>query len=508
MTWRFRRPPKRACRIGRAIGLGRGRAIGKNKRTTRFFLILIAGWLAAGGAARADEQMVQEFDGHNSLTTSDFQAPNGWEIRWHSEQVLSIGVIRLDNTVVAGATGRDVGSLFVSEGGHYRLRVRGQDPIPWDVKIYALPPAAPPPADGTGEITFYEPTPGPDYKPPPKVPVPVVKPETAPVAAAPPPLPTELSADQRRAIVMVKGDRAQGAGFFLKTGIGTVVITTLGLLSNNPNLQIETATGARVTIAQIQGATDRDLAMISVKDFGYPGLEPGSLAAVQSGDTVLTTGANATAYSPEPVVAVGEKRVEVRRLSTLIGAPVVHAKSGKAIGVVNVEAPPLSIANFNDENFSDREADRADATAAFALRFDNVPGWETYVWDRLQNQTMFLDNFHQHTRELDSYLNGDDEEGSKLWQSDEKIKSANSSFLQDTAGGDPAQRIDALHALLFELGLVADTDMDQIALPANFYSYENKRARVEMAYRQALKAQLDTYRGNVSRFNGVASRNN
>ena len=104
----------------------------------------MAGWLAASALAWADEQMIEEYDGHNSLTTSDFRCPTGWEIRWTSEQVLSIGVIELDHTVIAGTTGHDIGSLFVPQGGHYRLVVQGADPIPWDIKVYALGPVVPP----------------------------------------------------------------------------------------------------------------------------------------------------------------------------------------------------------------------------------------------------------------------------------------------------------------------------------------------------------------------------
>jgi hypothetical protein len=478
----------------------------------RLFVFLVLVWLAAGVAARGGEQLVKQFDGHFSLTTADFQVPDGWEIRWHSDQVLSIGVIRLDNTVVAGATGRNVGSLYVPLGGTYRIRVKGRDPVPWDVKVYVLDPAAPPPTDDE-EITFYELSAGPAYKPLPKAPITVVSPDAATNAApvvvpVPPPLPTQMSLDQCRAIVTVKGDRAQGAGFFMKTKNGTVVITTLELLSNNPNLEIDTATGTKVEYTQIQGATDRDLAMISVKDFGYPALEPGDSAALRSGDVVLTTGTNGTPYPPEPVVSVQQQRIEVNHLRALIGAPVVLARTGKVIGVVSVAPPSLSTANFNEESFADREVERSGAAAAFALRLDNVPGWETYVWSKLQTQTIFLNNFHKHSRTLDSYLNGDDEEGSKLWKGDEKMKSANDSFVQDTAGGDPSQRIGALHALLFELGVVADTDMDQIALPGNFYSYEQKRAKDEMDYRKALKAQIDAYGSDATRFNSVASRNN
>jgi hypothetical protein len=502
MTW-MNQPHAPAAAPGRLIGLGGCRAIGKSGRTMRLMPILAAAWLAAAASARADEQLVEEFDGHNSLTTSDFQVPNGWEIRWHSEQVLSIGVIELDNTVIAGATGHDMGSLFVPQGGHFRIAVLGADPIPWDVKVYALGPVTPPSTNNVGEITYYQPTPGPDYKPPP--PLPVVAPQppapVVPVVVAPPTPPTQLSADQRLAIVTVKGDRAQGLGFFLKTGTGTVVITTLGLLANNPNLEIDTAAGNKVTVTQIQAATDRDIAMISVKDFGYPGLDPADLATVQPGDNALTDGAGGVPLPPGPVTAIAPQRIDFRHFHPAPGAPVVLAATGKVMGVGGSVVPTISTDNFDDENFANRMDEWGRDAHTLVLRIDNVPGWENCDW-------VFLDHFHQGTCALDSYLNGGRERGSPLWKSDAKIKSANESFLQGAAGGDREQRASALQALLFELSVVADTDMDQIAVPVNFYAYEEKRALAEIAYRQALKAQLDKYRDNVVKFNAVVSRNN
>jgi len=261
-----------------------------------------------------------------------------------------------------------------------------------------------------------------------------------------------------------------------------------------------------VTTTQIQGAADRDLAMISVKDFGYAGFEGADLAKVRAGDTVLTTDPSGTPFPPVPVVTVRDEHVEIDDLRAVIGAPVVLARTGKVIGVVSTPPPTVASGNFSSGTFADRDAAASQPQTAFALRFDNVPNWEIYLWDRFQTQTAFLDDFHRRTQALDSYLN--DNEGSKLWKTDDKIKSANASFVQDTVGGDVSQRKEALHALLFELGVVADTDMDQISQPGNFYSYEQKRAHNEMAYRQALKAQLDSYGNDINRFNSVASRNN
>ena len=76
--------------------------------------------------------------------------------------MLSLGVIRRDNTVIAGTTGHGVGSLYLPQGGTFRIRVKGGDPIPWDVAIYVLDPDASP---DDADDHFYAPTPGPAFKP-------------------------------------------------------------------------------------------------------------------------------------------------------------------------------------------------------------------------------------------------------------------------------------------------------------------------------------------------------
>jgi hypothetical protein len=483
-------------------------------RTMRIFLFLIVASLATGGLLRANEQLIKRFDGHNSLTTADFTVPNGWEVRWRSEQVLSVGVIRLDNTVIAGASGRNVGSLYLPEGGTYRIRVKGEDPIPWDVAVLAVGTSGPlATADDAGD--YYSPTTGPAYQPGPPpatppvqvvTPTPVVSPAPP---AEPPPLPTQLTAGQLQAIVTIKGDRAQGAGFFMKTATGTTLVTVLQLISNNPNWQVTTSTGAVVKVTKIQGAMDRDVAMLGVKDFGYKTLDPGNPALLHPGDSVLTASGNGTPMPAGAVLNIGPRRLEIDRLRPVPGSPLVLASSGKVVGLVDVTPQMQATAGFADDDFDERDSSVTGSIAPFGQRVDNVPAWDTCDAAQLQLQALFLDNFHQRSRTLDAYLNGTgDERDAKLWKSDDKVKSANDTFVQDTAGGNPSERTEALHALLFELSVAADTDMDQIQQPANFYGFWRTRARDEIAYRQAIKAQIDAYGSDVTHFYSVASRNN
>ena len=471
--------------------------------------LLLGAWLLLGALAHADDQLVQRFDGHNSLTTADFTVPDGWEIRWHSNQVLSLGVIRRDNTVVAGTTGRNIGSLYMPQGGTFRIRVKGEDPIVWDVAVYALDKTAPP--DDTAS-DYYFPTDGPAFKPIADVPVtnpPPVAPEVVPVLPpAPPPLPTQLSADQLHCMVVIKGDRTQGTGFFIKLGGEKVIMTAQQVIANNPNWKVLSSNGVVVQVTKIDGATDRDVATLSVKDFGFPALEPGDSSAVLVGDTVLTGASDGSIFPAAAVTAVTPQRIDIDQLHALPGCPVVLARTGQVVGVVSSAPQVTNLDHFTEQRFDERDSASARSTAAFALRFDDLPGREPLDVVRLRTQALFLDAFHEQSRMLDAYLNGVGSRDRHLWQDDDKLKSAQEEYKQRAADGDPGERTDALHGLLFELGLETDVDLDQAQQPSNFYSFPGQRAKQEVAYRQALKGQLDYYNSDVSRFSFTAIRNN
>jgi hypothetical protein len=435
---------------------------------------------------------VKRFDGHVTLTTADFTAPDGWELRWRSDQLLTIGVIRRDNTVVAGTSGRSVGSLYVPQGGTYRLRVKVTEEVPWDVAVYALKTAPP-------DATSYLPTVGPAAPPPPPKPSP-------PVAA---PLPQELTAQQKESIVTIKGDRLQGAGFFMKHGADTVLVTTQQLIANNPNWQAIAANGSTVQVTKIMGASDRDVAMLSVKNFGYPALPEGDPMKLQRGDTLLTAGAGGLSLPPIYVDALDQNRILINELRPVEGSPLVLAGSGRVVGLIAIGPQALSVDDFNDETFNERDADALGSISAYGERLDNVQAWEACDASQLQVEAQFLSDFHQRSRDLDAYLNGvGQSESRRLWQADDKIKSANDTFLQDTVGGNPEQRISSLHSLLFELGVVSDVNMDPIQQPSNFYSYQRSLARNEIAYRKALKGEIDQFGGDMSRFDTIVKANN
>jgi hypothetical protein len=349
-------------------------------------------------------------------------------------------------------------------------------------------------------------------------------PSPAPVAPAAP-TPT-LTDDQARAVVLIKGDKAEGTGFMVKTPDGAAVITNIHVIANNPNLKITTNTGALVEVLAQKCASDRDLAMLSIKDNGYSYLEmaPDISKVVQPGDPVITPGnsqgGEVMLNTSGAVLGVGPERVEISNpiYHGNSGGPVFHTKSGKVLGVVT-EAEKVDLSNDLDKaSFASRNSAIASQMRYFALRLDTVSEWIAIDPAVFAVETKFLDQFEDQNRRLDSYLNSSDNSGNpngnpgqpeaKLYLDDEKIMRAEQNYQGTASGGDTAQHLEALHSLLFDLQGIADTNITQIQSMNNFYPFDRDRAREEMAYRKALKGELESFGAHIERLSHMPRTNN
>jgi len=331
--------------------------------------------------------------------------------------------------------------------------------------------------------------------------------------------PVNLTEAQTAAVVLIKGDTAEGTGFLVKTADGPTVITNIHVISDNPHLQITTNTGAQVEILSFKGATDRDLAMIAIKDNGYSYLDlatnvPGT---VQVGDAVVTPGnsegGEVMLNTGGKVLGIGPQRVEIDNpiYHGNSGGPIFHVKSGKVIGVVT-EAIQVDVTDSLDKaSFASRSSAITNSMRYFGMRIDNVPKWEPYDWNRLQTETLFLDQFDKRNRCLDCYLNApnDNKPEDLLYLEDDKIVKANNDFADQTGGdADISQKMDAVREWQSDMNDIADTDMDAIQNPNNFYTFDQQRANDEIAYRKAIKAELATMGNNFNRISGMARSNN
>jgi hypothetical protein len=352
-------------------------------------------------------------------------------------------------------------------------------------------------------------------------------------AQPPAPIPT-MTDDQARAVVLIKGDNAEGTGFMIKTPNGPAVITNIHVIANNPNLKITTNTGALVDVLAEKGASDRDLAMLMIKDAGYSYLDFATdiSQSVQPGDEVITPGnsqgGEVMLNTGGKVLGIGPVRIEFDNpiYHGNSGGPVFHPKSGKVLGVVTEGMKNEMTDELDKASFASRNSAISGAMRYFGLRLDTVDAWIPIDSRRFGIETTFLDQFHEQSRRLDAYLNradrnqsndsnnggnngsGSDNREAKIYLDDAKIMKADENYTGRVSGSDTAQRIDLLKSLLFDLQCVADLDMDQIKDKTNFYSFDQERAQEEYEYRKALRDELDSIGSDIERLGGLPRTNN
>lgn len=478
--------------------------------------------------ARADENVVQEFSGSGSTTTALFKVSGKWQVRWNARQVVSVAVMAQDGTIVAGAAGVLRGSLFVPVGGQYYLKVSdgtvapaATTPPPADTNAAPESPA-PPPADSVSwhltvvelgptvpagqELTVYTPY--------------FIVPDSvvAPAVAAPPPT---LSDKQLHCLVTIKGDNATGGGFLMQMPAGTFVVTTLHLLAANPNLKIVTNAGAPVTITGFRGAPDRDLAIITVSDpkEGIPLFS--DPAGIKSGDQVIVPAFNrrdvtllgrvGSVVGVEPV----QLNLDVRLGSNAEGAPVILVKGGAVAAMIcNMKRSDLS--ESIAQAWSGNPAPGASGALHYsALRLTDIKTWENYDTARFQAESAVLKQFHTDTRCIDSYLNSrrfrsvEEAESNPHpigsdYLNNGKLKDAIDTYKHFSIGADQNQRLSAAKELLFDLIGIADTDVSTLKGFTTPYTFNRRWAQEELAYRKALRKQLDDLGDNIASFDKIA----
>jgi S1-C subfamily serine protease len=508
------------------------------------FIGLLAGRLGFAQSNTAGAPQPLSFSGNGLAETTVFTTQERWEVRWQGIPA-SVSIEDINGVVLAGAGGNG-GTLYMPNGGSFKLRVSPNDPAQkqWRVEIIQVGAAGGSIPSDANVASLYVPadmtmaapvqpqssaagataqTGGPAGAAPL-----AIQPAPTTVAAPPPAVQqdpyssgagSKMSAAQAAAVVLIRGDNAEGTGFLVKTAAGPVVVTNQHVISANPHLRITTTTGAVVTPTGLQGASDRDLAMIPIQDNNYSYLEMATDVGntVQVGDAVITPGnsegGGVMLDTQGMVQALGPQKVEISNpvYHGNSGGPIFHIKSGKVIGVVTEglkvdTSDALDLASYRNSNSAIKGTMRY-----FGLRLDTVTNWQNYTWTRFENETQFLHEFHERSMCLDSYLNskdGDTTDFGTYYMHDEKIKETNQQINDmESSSSDTSAQIDTARNLVFSLGGLADTDMEQIQVPSNFYGFDALRAKDEIDYRQALKKEIDQMSDNVESLGRLARRN-
>ena len=469
--------------------------------------------------------------GMGPMTTRQFTVNNGWELQWTAFGPVKITLVPADGsspTMITdslsnggldepipsptpttppvsnypnpyGGMASNVrhGTSHQATGGDFTLQVEGK--MQWSVRVAQVDPNGP----QVAASSFANPGSSTNPTAP-----------TTPANATPAPI-VKLTDEQVAAVVLIKGDNSEGTGFLVKTPDGPVVVTNIHVIADNPNIKITTNTGAVIPMLSAKGASDRDLAELSIKDAGYSylTLSPDISKTAQNGDEVVTPGnslgGEVMLNTGGKVLGIGPKRIEIDNpiYHGNSGGPIFHTKSGQVLGVVT-EGMKVDTSNQLDHNsFASQNSAITGSMRYFGMRLDNVPNWIPIDWNLFQTETVFLAQFHLQSQRLDSYLNTSDSdpgEYAHLYRGDEKIMKSNETYVQNL-GTDG--RVAALKALVFDLQGIADKGMGQIQVLNNFYSFDQERAQEEIEFRNALKKELDSIGDDADRLKGRQQTN-
>lgn len=504
-------------------------------------------------AANADEAIAQEFSGTGSTTTAIFKVHGKWEVRWNARQVVSVAVMAPDGTIVAGAAGVLRGSLFVPVGGQYYLKITdGTAPTPAATNTPPAGTNAPPNSTAPAESTNSPPPPPPAPTPPPPEPAPdsaiawhlqvvelgasvpadaaltvytpfFIEPDSAVAPSTPPPVapPPTLTDKQIHTLVTITGDNATGTGFLMHSPDGNFVVTTLHLLAANPNIKIATDSGVQLTIVSLKAAADRDLAFFTIAE------NPGALPlatdsnSINTGDQIIIPSINHRDGSltgrPGKVIGLAPQQIDfdVRLGSNSEGTPVINLKNGNVVAMVGA-AKRIDLTQTIAQVWPANPAPgSAGIIPYYGLRLTGVKAWENVDPAHFLSETLLLRQFHTDTRCLDSYLNGrrhrsieEAEDNSHptnaYYLNNAKLRSAIETYKHFSVGVDQNQRLQAAHELLFDLIGIADTDVATLRDWNSPYTYDRASAQEELAYRKALRKELDDMSDNIAHLDNIA----
>ncbi len=492
----------------------------------RLLVLLVLGCL--GGVAAAQENVVQIYGAPGPMTTAAFTVKDKWEVRWDCPDAIAVTILAADGSVVAGGSGAMKGSLYQPKGGTFTLQIARAGTAgssPWHAVVVELGETS----TDTGAVTYYIPpltassAPSTNVAAMPAAPIATAiapLPATnAPPAAPAPTVPTALTQDQANAVVVVKGDVGEGTGFLVHTADGPAVVTNQHVIFANTHVKILTTTGKEIKTLSLKGAADRDLAMFMIQDdhYTYFDLASNIDATVQNGDEVITPGnsegGEVMLNTKGTVLGLGPERIEISNpiFHGNSGGPIFHTKSSKVLAVVTMGQKVKPTDDLDKASLASANSAITSTMRYFGLRLDTVPKWEVYDWNRFLTETTFLKQFHEHSRELDSFINGagyerahiagTDENSppdSRFWQQNHKMQAIYDNFHRLATDSDQSQRLDAVREEVMDLETVTDADMAAIQNSANFYGFDQQRADQEVKYRKALRAEVEKYGDKIS----------
>ncbi|MGF1483267.1 MAG: serine protease [Opitutales bacterium] len=306
-----------------------------------------------------------------------------------------------------------------------------------------------------------------------------------------------LSPEILNALCVIEGEAGVGSGFFCTIRDIPFAVTNIHVLAGNQRFKILTIDGDEVAPMAIAIAQDHDIALIRVDASQVPEtleLMDSPSRNVSLGDRVIVpgneSGQGVVTQVKGKVKGIGPQQIEVdaRFVTGNSGSPILHAQTGKVIGVATY------LITYRTDDVRNR-AGKSD-TRWLGYRIDSVKNWEPVAWQRFVHEAKEFSKIERTTDELYAYLSDGD------LGDNPDLEDAVAMARRDLSTADNRERvIDIIKTFNLRLNSVATADLKKFR-KQNPYDYFSDRAEEHERYRKAVIDFLedsDTHLRNLRR---------
>lgn len=301
---------------------------------------------------------------------------------------------------------------------------------------------------------------------------------------------SELVSQFGDSLLVVQGKKGAGSGFFCKDAQGTGVYTNIHVAVAEKGLTFKDIRGRAATVGASKAATGRDIVRFDCPD---PPAMPLQLvedfdSTVHIGDPIVVLGNPDGAGVVKPlsgkVVAIGPDLVEVDAefIPGNSGSPIIHASSGKVIGIATYLIVQKVDALKNRRSETD--------IRRFGYRVDGVREWQPINWQIMYEDVATLEGVEELTDGLIAFLKdvGADDRINQGPYKNPALRRPVEDFLA-TVGRSSLSETDhraARQRLLLNLRTACTSDI-QTAKPKLRYDYSKRGIETQENIRGALK---------------------
>lgn len=204
--------------------------------------------------------------------------------------------------------------------------------------------------------------------------------------------------DHTASLVFIEGGGGAGSGFICRMKGGVFVCTNQHVVAGMPTVKITRLDNVRVTPGAVQAAVGHDLMRLAIADAPKPLVAMENVEAeARIGDEVFVLGNSEGARVIQPLsgklLGIGPDRIEVSApfVPGNSGSPIVHAKSGKVIGIATY------LAQRRYSEFADRPDTRV---RRFGYRLDSAQQWQPVAWPVFQAERAEMQKIEMLTKDF------------------------------------------------------------------------------------------------------------